>query len=269
MVPTRTSNALFAAIGVVLLLTAQLVKPAYPDAKEILFNVGIVATSVSILDLLWRLAGGNPVEKQIESLSVQVERLSRSVDVIENAKRIGLLSMHDCAGNYGGKAQWLELIASSNQSIDLMGRTLYEWIRAPELDDMIIKKIMNDGVAFRWLLMSSNNQHLPQLEEDGEKIGEAIAKKIAPVCNRLYSIKIKLPIEKQSLLQVRVFDRVPLYCSTIRIDDRYLIIPYLQSVASRNSPLFTLQGQNTPWAIAYDREFNMVWGTASEFIGES
>ena len=94
MTPLRTRNALFAAIGVALLLASEMARLKAPGARELLFNVGIVALSVAFLDGLWRLAGGNPIEQQIQALSGQVDRLSRSVDVIENAKRVGLASMH-------------------------------------------------------------------------------------------------------------------------------------------------------------------------------
>lgn len=262
--PTRTRNALFAAIGIALLLAAVLMKDRFPDAREILFNVGIVALSVSLLDLLWRLAGGNPVEVQIALLSDQVTRLSRSIDIIERARKVGLTEMYDCTGNFGGKGEWFKLLASANNSMDLMGRTLHEWIRAPELDDIVISKIQLEGVRFRWLLMSKGNRHLKQLEEDGEQIGEVITKKIDLVCRRLTDIRSRLPAEKRDHLKIRLFERMPLYCSVLRVDDRYLVTPYLQNAASRNAPLLTISGRNTPWAIAYDREFEVVWSSAAD-----
>src|SRR5262249_27792749 len=155
----------------------------------------------------------------------------------------------DCTGNFGGKAQWLDLLRSPHESMDLMGRTLYEWVRTPELDEILLNKTEQDGGAFRWLLMSEDNQHLKQLEEDGEPIAETISRKIEPVCKRLASIRLRLSDEKRKLLQLRVFDRVPLYCSILRVDDQYFITPYLQSAASRNCPLFTLRGNCSAWAV--------------------
>ena len=229
----------------------------------------MVVVSVAILDLLWNVAGGNPVEEQIRALSEQVERLSHTVDVIENAKQVGLHSVTSCTGDFGGKSEWFELMESASGSMDLMGRTLHEWIRAPELDEILNRKICSDNVSFRWLLMSPRNPHLTQLEEAGELIGESLGRKLDLVAKRLTEIRAGLPEDRRNQLQVRLFSDVPLYCSTLRIDDHFVVTPYLQSVASRNSPMIRLQGGTTAWARSYNREFEMVWDAADDLFSEN
>ena len=270
MTPRRIRNTLIAAFGIVLLLVAcALDRTAFATPREIMFNIAIIIVSVSLIDILWHVAGGNPVEDQIKDLSAQVERLSTTVDVIENARRVGVHSLYDNAGDFGGKTQWFALMESATKSMDLMGRTLYEWIRAPEFDEILLRKIERDGVQFRWLIMSLDNRHLDQLEEDGERIGGSIKRKIKPVLDRLMSIRGRLSPAKRNLLQARTFSQMPLYASCLIVDDQYLIVPYLHSVESRNSPLFILHGRGLPWAIAYDREFDMVWNTATDiFTGQ-
>lgn len=264
----RARNTVFIAVGLaVLLLSIILNRTDHPDVHELLLALGVVVISVSLLELLFMLGGGNPIEAKIRDLSDQVQRLSRAVKLIEQADRIGLSDMHDCTGNYGGKDEWLALMKGAHVSMDLMGRSLYEWIRAPELDRLIIDKIINEGVRFRWLLMNISNRHLDQLEEDGQQIGESIIRKIVPVCDRLERIRASLPESKRQYLELRTFTNIPLYCSLLRIDDKYLITPYLQSVASRNSPLFVINGRSGPWAIAYDREFETLWISSQPYAG--
>ena len=280
MVPHYTRNALFTAIGISLLLVAYVVDAqGYQMGHAVLFNLGIVTVSVALLDLLWRLAGGNPVhghiaklstqiQRQIGDLCNQIERLTRTLDVIENAKTIGLEAVHDCAGNYGAKQEWFRIMEEAHASMDLMGRTLYEWIRAPDLEEIVIRKIENEGILFRWLLMDPENDHLSWLEEDGGTIGETLSKKIIPVCERLKAIRAKLGQDNKELLDVRVFRRFPLYCSVLRVDDRYFVTPYLQSVASRNSPLICIHGTRSPWAISYAREFEYIWNDSTKLFDD-
>ena len=54
----------------------------HPMAQSVLFNLGIVTVSVTLLDVLWRLAGGDPLQARFAELSEQVDRLSRTVDVM-------------------------------------------------------------------------------------------------------------------------------------------------------------------------------------------
>lgn len=68
----------------------------------------------------------------------------------------------------------------------------------------------------------------------------------------------------RDLLQVRVFERVPLYCSVLRVDDRYFVTPYLQSAAARTAPLLILEDKSLPWTSAYHNEFETVWETARD-----
>jgi hypothetical protein len=261
--PARIRHTVFTAVGIAILATAFLFdRGKYADTHEILVAVGVVIASVSLLELVFHLAGGNPVEQHMNDLSLQVERLSFTVDAIENARRLGVREMHDCAGNYGVNIKWLDVMERTQSSMDLMGRTLHQWVVAPELEDILINKITTDNVSFRWLIMSPDNQHLPQLEEDGLKIGESLKNKILTCCRRLQEIKGKLPIDKRTALEIRTFSHVPLYCSTLRVDNSYFVTPYLQSVGSRDSPLFVIEGRSSPWAIAYDREFETIWTTA-------
>lgn len=263
MALSRTRYTLFLTVGLLILVSSILIdKLKYPDLHEISIAISVTIISVSLLDFLFHLAGGNPIQHQIKDLSTEIQRLSTTIDVIENARRIGVNEMHDCTGNYGGKLQWFKIMQDAKASMDLMGRSLYEWIRAPEFNEIILKKINNDNIKFRWLIMSPNNRHLEQLEEDGELIGESIEKKIIPVCSRLKIIRDQLSMDKKNLLEIRTFSHVPLYCSLLRVDDRYFVTPYLHSVASRNSPLLVLQGPTSPWAITYSREFEQLWASA-------
>jgi hypothetical protein len=266
--PARVRHALIMAIGVALLCVALLVDRAnFPDRHEILLVIGVTIISVSVVEGIFQLAGGNPVENRIGDLfgklSQEVEHLAATVDVIENARRLGIKEMHDRTGNYGLKAKWLEVIRMPRNSMDLMGRTLHNWTIAQEVEQIILDKIVAEGVTFRWLVMSRDNKYLPQLEEADQNIGESVKAKIDVTVRVLQDIRGKLPPDKQDKLKIRTFSHVPSYCSILRVDDIFLVTPYLQSAASRDSPLFIFEGPSSPWAATYSREFQGLWDSAS------
>jgi len=263
-VPLRTRLAVFILLGASIFLLAIYVYTGNTskDAHDILIAFGVAITSVALLDAVFHLAGGNPIEQQIGDLSAEIERLSSNIDVIEKATKLGILEVHDCTANFGGKAEWLKVMKATNLSMDLMGRTLYEWVRAPELYNIVIDKIVRDNVSFRWLFMDEDNIYINHLEEDGRPIGETIKNKIRPVADRLRSIRERVPTALQGKFEVRTFKNHPLYCSVLRIDEKYLITPYMHSVASRNSPLLVIEGRSTPWGIAYEHEFDLVWAAS-------
>jgi uncharacterized protein (UPF0128 family) len=195
--------------------------------------------------------------------------LEQNRELLEHAKSVGVTAMYDEMANFGGTDQWNNLMASAKREMDLMGRTLHGWLGQGKFNDILFNKIDQDDVRFRWLIMSPENQHLDQLEEDGKNIGETIKIKIDPVFEVLRAVRKRLPEDKKEHLQVRKFHRVPLYFSSIRVDDKYLITSYLQSASSKRSPMIVLNGRSSHWARTYDGEFNMVWKSAVDIFHES
>jgi hypothetical protein len=257
----------FAFAGVAAIAAAAATNStAHPVLNAVLLNLGLVSVAVVLIDILWRLAGGNPVEEQIVSLGSEVNRLARTVDAIQNTRSVGLESVFDCTGNFGGQADWLALIERAGQHVDLMGRALEGWVRPNEIISLIERKIVKEGVTFRWLVMSEDNRYLSLLEEGGSLLTERVSHKLPSVYERLWAVRDKLPKDKHSSLQVRVFSNEPLYCSVVRIDDRFLVTPYLAVVGARDCPLICFSGGQSPWARSIGAEFEHVWTGAQDLF---
>ena len=194
-------NLIFLVVGFFLLFVASLInKSDFPTIQPIFLNFGIVVASVASVNWIWWFCGGNPIEYQVDDLSKQVKRLSKTLDIIESVNKVGLYEVKDRAGNFGKQEDWLSLINDLVVSIDLMGRTLYNWFEAEAFEPLVIKKIVSDDVKFRWLFISENNKHLKGLDEDGKEINQILLKKIGPVCTSLKRIREKLPEEKKRKL---------------------------------------------------------------------
>lgn len=268
-IPIWLRNTIFLSVGTTLVVSSVLLGlKGFVILQPVTLNLGIVSLAVVVLDQLWRLCGGNPVENQIDGLAIQVERLSKAVDVIERSRSIGLEAVYESLGDYGGLSNWIDLIKGSRDSVDLMGRTMFGWTRSGELVDVILTKIQKDNVTFRWLIMHKDNKYLPFLTEEDVNIGHFISEKLRHVYKSLWEIHQKLPEEFKSRFQVRLFSHVPLYCSILRVDDKYFVTQYLFSATSDGSPLYCVKGKDTTWPKIFSQEFKTIWDMSHDFFIE-
>lgn len=254
---------LFIAIGVLLIVFSTfLVNRGVDWLHALVLNLGIVAVATMLIEHLWLLCGGAPIENQIDALSHQVDRLGRSIDVIEAINEVGLTDVSDRLGNFGTQHDWVELLADAGQSADLMGRVMHGWVTFDGFPDLLSRKI-RDGVKFRILLMSPENPFQDMLTEEGSKIDSVLTQKRDVVLGVLSKIRVSLPQELRSSLQVRLFNRVPLYCSIVRIDDVIYWSPYLCSNQAQNCPLLIVKGRTSGWGQLLEHEFQSVWNFAT------
>lgn len=268
-VPKWTRNFLFLTVGIALVIASVLFQAQnHLSLQAIALNLGLVTIAVVLVELLWQLCGGNPVENQVSGLSNQIERLSKAVDVIENSKRIGLEAVYDRLGNYGNQSDWIRLINTSVDSVDLMGRTMSGWTQSSDLKDVILTKIQRDNVSFRWLIMHKENKYLTLLVEEDKNIGAMLLTKLELVYKSLWEIHNALPTKLKPRFQVRLFTHVPLYCSIFRVDDMHYVTQYLFSAASHNSPLYCVRG-DASWPKFFAQEFAAIWETSEDFFTET
>ncbi len=262
-------SILFLTVGVALVAASILMDQVkYGHVAAIALNLGLVSIAVVVVERLWRASGGHPIERQVSSLAGQVTRLSETIDIVDQSMSVGLKNVYDCQANFGTLADWERLMRESEGRVDLMGRTLFGWTRSPDLEKLIRRKIENDHVRFRWLIMSRTNRYLPLLTEETINIGSILEKKIQEVETRLSKIREDLPENLKELLQVRQFDHVPLYCAITRVDDSCYTTPYLFGASADASPLLRLKGVHTPWFQRYMKEFEIVWGDSADFFGD-
>lgn len=286
--PITTSGLIILALlGILLLaLGSSLYNAESPKLSLIILGLATPLLAVVIIEVIWKFVGGDPkeiqltklsefvtdidtqsakIDERIIGLSHSVQNLEDTVDVVEKSRVVGLSEVYDCAGNFGGQGEWLNLLDGANQSVDMMGRTLAGWLSADaNFDKLVQRKITDDNVCFRWLIMCEKNRYLDLLEEDGIRLDEQIKHRIPVMSDKLRRIKDELPEDRKDNLLIKKFQKVPLYCSTLRIDDRYLITPYLHSTGSSTCPLIGFSGDKSPWAKIFDREFEEIWRSADE-----
>ncbi len=268
----RMRDIVFLATGVALVVISPWIKDqGWPKLGPILesasLNLGLVCIAVVVVGRMWRLCGGDPLLQEIAGLTHQVDRLSRSASAIENHESIGLRSAYLSLSNYGVQSDWDSLLEEAEERVDLMGRTLYGWADSPRFKRIVVNKIKNRKIIFRWLIMSRNNVYRPLIEKADPS--SLLSHKIDRMEQIFREIRDRLPEDLKGNLQVREFLDNPLYCSTLRIDDRIFVVQYLSSFPSANSPFYCLRGQKATWPKTFRSEFEEVWESAEDlFAGE-
>jgi hypothetical protein len=211
----------------------------------------------------WIKADQLPTEDplaEILRLRGEIDNLRRmSYDSVHGARQAGLTKVIGRQANYGTEVDWLQLINSAIERVDLMGRTLFNWTQSDEAADLIWRKAQEDGVAFRWLIMAKENIFLPALQENSVNIEFDLREKLSAVTKFVESIRARLSDTTRERVQIKFFKSVPLYFSYMRVDDRFFITHYLCSSNSGGCPMLCFSGINAELSKAYAREFETVW----------
>lgn len=228
-------------------------------------NLGVAALAIVMLDALWRLTGGSPLETQLQRLETKLADLSKSVVLVEGARTVGLDNVFERQGDFGTETTWENMLRGARRNVDLMARTGFGWTRSREIPDIIRDRVAHD-VQFRWLIMSRTNPHLSLLVEEDINIGSMLQQKLEQVEKFARAIRDQLPADQKHSFQVRVFTGTAGYCSILRLDDRWYITHYLSSRSSDDSPLSCASGSDTSWPTAYRGEFEAVWRDAKDLF---
>jgi hypothetical protein len=158
-------------------------------------------------------------------------------------------------GNFGSHQDWIDLLSEANKSVYLMGRSQFGWTRSNQIKDIIIKKI-KDGVEFRWLIMSENNNYLKMIERRDRQ--SMLSGKLIKMNEFFEELKNELPVEFHNNLTIKKFTDVSLNNAMIKVDGKLYITQYLCNISSENCPFFVLD-KNGVWAKMFLDEFNTIW----------
>ena len=198
-----------------------------------------------------------------ENNSQDQNKICQAQNLVFGSEECGLKSVYDRMGNYGSQRNWIDLIDSSTEHVNIMGRSLYGWTQSSETIDVIIKKI-SEGVKFKWLIMHESNSFLPGIVEQDVNISVVLTEKLKAVCKLLEKVHQRIPPPLKDSFKVRQFKNVPLYFSILHVDDNILINQYLFSSSSDNSPLFRMKGTYQKWPQLFIKEFETIWDMADE-----
>jgi hypothetical protein len=156
----------FTIVGVSLVISSALLEQnKFRVGAAICLNLGLATLAVLLVDVIWRLVGGNPLDVSIAALDGEVRELAATTRAIERARRVGLDDLFARQGDFGTQESWENLLRGAHKNIDIMARTAFGWSKSHLLYDILSDRISHD-VNVRWLMMSRHNRYLRLLEEE-------------------------------------------------------------------------------------------------------
>jgi hypothetical protein len=124
------SYFLFLSLGIILLLVSVICNlQDWGFGYELFLNLGITVTAVTVVEYIWRQAGGEPISKAVDRLRVATMLLK---DLDETGIMRVYIERHDSDSKV-----WHQRIVAANE-VDIMGLCLSRnLLERPEIKEMI------------------------------------------------------------------------------------------------------------------------------------
>lgn len=245
------------AIGILLLVICFLIR----DVNEVtvkkfiynsLFNITFIIITVVLVNYIWNLLGGEPVEKLLT-------KLNESVTLLKDSRDSGLTRLISTSGDYGSHKNWMDKLTSAKKQGDLMGYTLHIWTRGEQFENKL-EELVKNGVCIRIMIMSINNQtfnsiintnQISSLNVDAVKVEvEIVNKLITKLANKIKDKGYAGSIEIKTIENGIILSQI---CC---VDSNMTVIPYMYSVNTSESPLLEIRDNESKLFKKYQMEFN-------------
>lgn len=222
---------------------------------EALINCAFIVLTLFLVNIIWGLLGGEPIENLIKELQ-------ESVRLIESSKKSGLVDLYPTSGAYGSHEVWMKKLRSAEHNVDLQGYTLHVWTRGENFSEEILQLIKR-GVNIRILIMDEENEHFnaiintkqitslrTETVKDEIKAVKDVFEQISrEVVGKGYPGTLKLVKVKKGVILSQI----------CRIDSTITIIPYMYSCNTSETPLMEAEGGDKKLYKKYVKEFNSLW----------
>jgi hypothetical protein len=244
--------ALFLAIGIILLLSSYIAKASgnllVGDTSK---DLGVVIISLVLVDLLWKLVGGDPLSKEIAELK-------KYNNLHAVALEGGLEGLILKANDAKTEVDWLEMIKKSQEHIDICGHTLVDIAEKPDWVSAL-KNRAESGVHIRLILNSPSNPTLPNgINPDIPNLPKMM-EDMKFSWNKFTELQNSLPVDKQSNLSVVQIKTDILFINIRRFDEKLYLLHYLYSTLNEYCPVFIFEGHQKQLFKLYLDEFNKIY----------
>lgn len=248
----KAASFVFSCFGVLLVIGAVFWHQYCQFCSEVVKDLAVVILSVVIIDLLWNLAGGEPVLRRLEDLASQA-----ALNVW--FQRHGLVGVYPRSASYGASA-WADLVNSSRSAIDLGGHTLYADITEREEVQRALRERALAGVRIRILINHPQNPSLVFAVDSEHDNLEAMRQQMESSWKELLKLRESLPQEAKPNFRIARLKKGPtLHAAMRRVDARLFVVPYLYSKRTGDSPLYLMEGAHKPLFEAYAAEFDRLF----------
>ncbi len=266
----------FVVLGASAILGSLLTRDQY--WQDILSNFAVTFIAVGLIDFIWDLLGGEPMETNMNHAFVEVnnkiDSINQTMGVIAdlNNYQIGMERIWSTRREWekdsrDGLAIWKKRVCHASQ-VDIVSNTFYtRWANDDDFWKDLIDAL-NRGTKFRLLIYNPTSELL-QLRSENEgdtKIGETSQMKmeIHSTLEKISKNRKKLGKEAEKNLEIRFNSKFYQLAQIIRADKQILVAIYLSKTSGSPSPTFQVAGPDSAYFKTYSQQFDVLWENGDE-----
>ncbi|HWQ97457.1 MAG TPA: hypothetical protein VN538_05110 [Clostridia bacterium] len=256
----RSRNIVLIIIAGLLLTVTYLIRDPLITLRvfvyDALINISFIILTLVILDIVWNLFGGEPIENLLL-------RLQTSINLVSDSYKTGLIRFFAVSGDYGSHKDWIELLKKARKHIDLAGYTLHIWTRSEDFNKVLINLIIN-GVTVRLMIMDPDNKFFEagiNVDQIKALSVDEVKAEIAVVTNYFNDIIDQLSkcSHVRGSIELKRIEKGLITSQICRFDNFQMVTPYLFSVNTSQCPTFEISGGDSQLFQKYVREFESLW----------
>jgi hypothetical protein len=254
---------IFFTFGGLLLIIAFFLAKGDPNFSYFSFFGGAVVTvafvflTVALINLLWTVLGGDPLQKL-------VAEFHGTLSILGDSQETGLRRFKHASGNLWHAGDWMKHLLAAEYQVDLLGYTLHVWSRGAGFEEEVLK-LVKRGVRVRVLNMHPDNpnfgsvinQEIPGITGESS-VGEARGAEdlFRNIERRVAAIPAS---EQRGRFEYRQVKTGTVLCQICRFDGMLTAIQYLYSEVASRTPIVLVNGSDTELFQVYAREFERLW----------
>jgi hypothetical protein len=226
-----------------------------------LLTAAFVLLAVTLLNLVYWLAGGEPIAARLERLG---RDLIASFEILKDAQITGLHRILGTSRDFERMGDnWMGRLVSAKGTVELMGYSLLVWSTGRDFQSELIALIRR-GVNIRILVMDPGNPHFGAFVNFHQIAAvsdvTAVKTEVVRAINVFNQVAARVPSgDGVGSFELRKVRSGLIACQICRIDEWLAAIPYLYSVVASESPLLEIRGSGSELFRWYTREFESLW----------
>lgn len=246
-------------IGALLLVITFFIKDSTMDLKlftyQALFNVSFILITIALVNGLWNLLGGEPLEKMLGDLRT-------STNLLTDSSESGIIR-YLSANDHMSSKEWYSVMMNAKSKLDILGYTLNTWSKIEGFEEEIVSSV-KAGLNVRILFMDESNPHLMANinVKQISSMSKGIVSNEITTSTDFYS-NIKAEIDKDSSFkgsfEYRKVKHGLVMGQICIFDYEAYITPYLHSITTPHSPMLIIKGSESKAFIKYQNEFDAMW----------
>lgn len=223
---------------------------------DIVKDVGVVVLGLVVIDIVWQLVGGDPVQNSLVALGdrmrTSVGKMLRLSEFTRKADPLGVIAI--ACDEDALPLKLPRLIENASQSVDISGWCLLMIMEHSEVQ-RALERALKRGVVVRILMSDPDAAWLQAMNKPNnlEGVRTTARQMLTPLKS----------LARQGALVRQLRDRA-MTVSMLRFDEFMQVMPYLVSETSAHSPRFHVQKAESHLFRAWQREFEYTFGVGED-----